>query len=86
MYGKLVLVYEGERLLGEVELQHQGGGVWGEEIKEIRISHYSPPSERCPPLAVLHTIKLHRNMLQIGIYCQECGLAAFSFACHLSQR
>ncbi|KAK4386620.1 RNA polymerase II C-terminal domain phosphatase-like 1 [Sesamum angolense] len=56
MYGKLVLVYEGERLLGEVELQHQGGGVWGEEIKEIRISHYSPPSERCPPLAVLHTI------------------------------
>ncbi|KAL0300743.1 UNVERIFIED_CONTAM: hypothetical protein Sradi_6351100 [Sesamum radiatum] len=53
MYGKLVLVYEGERLLGEVELQHQGGGVWGEEIKEIRISHYSPPSERCPPLAVL---------------------------------
>ncbi|KAL2253220.1 UNVERIFIED_CONTAM: hypothetical protein Sindi_0116700 [Sesamum indicum] len=56
MYGKLVLVYEGERLLGEVELQRQGGGVWGEEIKEIRISHYSPPSERCPPLAVLHTI------------------------------
>ncbi|KAL0321217.1 UNVERIFIED_CONTAM: RNA polymerase II C-terminal domain phosphatase-like 1 [Sesamum radiatum] len=56
MYGKLVLVYDGERLLGEVELQHQGGGVWGEEIKEIRISHYSPPSERCPPLAVLHTI------------------------------
>ncbi|KAL0328836.1 UNVERIFIED_CONTAM: RNA polymerase II C-terminal domain phosphatase-like 1 [Sesamum calycinum] len=44
MYGKLVLVYEGERLLGEVELQHQGGGVWGEEIKEIRISHYSPPT------------------------------------------
>ncbi|KAI3466651.1 hypothetical protein Pfo_023314 [Paulownia fortunei] len=56
MYGKVVVVYEGERVLGEVELQQQDGVVWGEEIKEIRISHYSPPSERCPPLAVLHTI------------------------------
>ncbi|XP_051136119.1 RNA polymerase II C-terminal domain phosphatase-like 1 isoform X2 [Andrographis paniculata] len=56
MYRKLVLVYDGERLLGEAELLRQNGGVWGEEIRVIRISHYSPPSERCPPLAVLHTI------------------------------
>lgn len=25
-------------------------------MKDIRISHFSQPSERCPPLAVLHTI------------------------------
>ncbi|KAL7102927.1 hypothetical protein ACP275_08G148500 [Erythranthe tilingii] len=58
MYRKLVAVYEGERLLGEAEFYQQNGDVLrGEEVKEIRVSHYSPPSERCPPLAVLHTIK-----------------------------
>lgn len=48
-------VYEGDRMLGEVELytDHLNGVVWE---REIRISYYSPPSERCPPLAVLHTI------------------------------
>lgn len=51
---EMVKVYEGETLLGEVELYPQNGVVWGE--KEIRVSHYSQPSERCPPLAVLHTI------------------------------
>ncbi|KAG8385604.1 hypothetical protein BUALT_Bualt03G0062400 [Buddleja alternifolia] len=56
MYRKLVVVYEGERVVGEVELHQQDGVVWGEELKEIRISHFSPPSERCPPLAVIHTI------------------------------
>ncbi|XP_022845674.1 RNA polymerase II C-terminal domain phosphatase-like 1 isoform X3 [Olea europaea var. sylvestris] len=59
MYGKSVVVYEGERVLGEVVVyskQSQDGVVWGERLKEIRISHYSQPSERCPPLAVLHTI------------------------------
>ncbi|KAK6149867.1 hypothetical protein DH2020_017392 [Rehmannia glutinosa] len=56
MFPKLVVVYEGERVLGEVQLHLQDGVVLGEELKEIRISHYSPPSERCPPLAVLHTI------------------------------
>ncbi|KAI4312128.1 hypothetical protein MLD38_036976 [Melastoma candidum] len=49
-------------------LQRPGGG--GDEVEEkkrkllmeevlkdrIRISHFSQPSERCPPLAVLHTI------------------------------
>ncbi|KAL2473314.1 RNA polymerase II C-terminal domain phosphatase-like 1 [Forsythia ovata] len=59
MYGKSVVVYEGERVLGDVAVyptQSQDGVVWGERLKEIRISHYSQPSERCPPLAVLHTI------------------------------
>lgn len=59
MYGKPTVVYEGERVLGEVVVyskQSQDGVVWGERLKEIRISHYSQPSERCPPLAVLHTI------------------------------
>ncbi|KAL0398639.1 UNVERIFIED_CONTAM: RNA polymerase II C-terminal domain phosphatase-like 1 [Sesamum radiatum] len=56
MYRKLVAVYEGERVLGEAELHPSDGVVLGNELKEIRISHYSPPSERCPPLAVLHTI------------------------------
>ncbi|EYU43411.1 hypothetical protein MIMGU_mgv1a0014622mg, partial [Erythranthe guttata] len=57
MYRKLVAVYEGERLLGEAEFHQQNGDVLREEVREIRVSHYSPPSERCPPLAVLHTIK-----------------------------
>lgn len=55
MVAVVVNVYEGERMLGEVELytDHLNGVVWE---REIRISHYSPSSERCPPLAVLHTI------------------------------
>lgn len=59
MYGKPVVVYEGERLLGGAELQPQEGFAAlfkAEEIREIRVSHFSPPSERCPPLAVLHTV------------------------------
>lgn len=53
MYKKLVAVYEGERELGEVELTCPNQSVlW----KEIKINEYSQPSERCPPLAVLHTI------------------------------
>lgn len=52
------MVYEGERLLGGAELQLGDGGVgiFKEEIREIRVSHYSPPSERCPPLAVIHSV------------------------------
>ncbi|KAK4347129.1 hypothetical protein RND71_033468 [Anisodus tanguticus] len=55
MYKSVVILYEGERVVGEVELLYgENGVVWGEKV--IRISHYSQPSERCPPLAVLHTI------------------------------
>ncbi|KAL6991035.1 RNA polymerase II C-terminal domain phosphatase-like 1 [Sarracenia purpurea var. burkii] len=57
------VVYEGDRLLGEVEVYPQnqnqnggGGSVVDVRGKEFRISHFSKPSERCPPLAVLHTI------------------------------
>ncbi|GAV74436.1 dsrm domain-containing protein/NIF domain-containing protein [Cephalotus follicularis] len=69
------VVYQGEEILGEVEiypqqLQHGGGGGGEDEEeqeekrkiieevlrKEIRISYLSQGSERCPPLAVLHTI------------------------------
>ncbi|XP_057764576.1 RNA polymerase II C-terminal domain phosphatase-like 1 isoform X2 [Salvia miltiorrhiza] len=56
MYPKMVLMYEGVRLLGEAELQPQEGIVWVQKLKEIRISQYTAPSERCPPLAVLLTI------------------------------
>ncbi|KAL8460368.1 hypothetical protein ACS0TY_031267 [Phlomoides rotata] len=56
MYRKMVRMYEGERVLGEVELHPQNGVVWVGQLNEIRISHFSPPSERCPPLAVLHTV------------------------------
>ncbi|XP_058200858.1 RNA polymerase II C-terminal domain phosphatase-like 1 isoform X2 [Rhododendron vialii] len=51
------VVYEGDKVLGEVEVypQNQNGGSFFLE-KEIRISHFSQQSERCPPLAVLHTV------------------------------
>ncbi|KAL3519721.1 hypothetical protein ACH5RR_017870 [Cinchona calisaya] len=53
----VVNLIEGERVLGEVEVynsnEDQNDVVWG---SEIRISEYSQPSERCPPLAVLHTV------------------------------
>ncbi|KAL0923539.1 hypothetical protein M5K25_007600 [Dendrobium thyrsiflorum] len=49
------VVYHGNSLIGEVEIQPKNSnlGTW---TREIRISHFSPPSDRCPPLAVLHTI------------------------------
>ncbi|XP_077241726.1 C-terminal domain phosphatase-like 1 isoform X2 [Tasmannia lanceolata] len=49
------VVYQGNSLLGEVEIYPQNPKI-DMLNKEIRISHFSPPSERCPPLAVLHTI------------------------------
>ncbi|KAJ6769805.1 RNA polymerase II CTD PHOSPHATASE [Salix purpurea] len=62
------VVYKGEELLGEVEIyaqeqqqeeevnRNKRRRVIDETVKEIRISHFSQASERCPPLAVLHTI------------------------------
>lgn len=52
------VVYEGENLLGEVEIyfQNNNNNKNLELMKGMRISHYSEMSERCPPLAVLHTI------------------------------
>ncbi|XP_022715909.1 RNA polymerase II C-terminal domain phosphatase-like 1 isoform X2 [Durio zibethinus] len=60
------VVYQGEEMLGEVELypqqllgEEEDGRkimVMEEEMKEIRIGYLTQGSERCPPLAVLHTI------------------------------
>lgn len=69
------MVYQGDELLGEVEIYFQKNAIEEyknksssnninskvklieEVVKErIRISYFSQPSERCPPLAVLHTI------------------------------
>ena len=50
------VVFEGDKLLGEVEVYPQNQSVVDMRDKEIRISHFSQPSERCLPLAVLHTI------------------------------
>ncbi|XP_043688256.1 RNA polymerase II C-terminal domain phosphatase-like 1 [Telopea speciosissima] len=49
------VVYQGNSLLGEAEIYPQNQKI-DMMNKEIRIAHFSQPSERCPPLAVLHTI------------------------------
>ncbi|GMH15856.1 hypothetical protein Nepgr_017697 [Nepenthes gracilis] len=62
------VVYHGDNLLGEVEIYPENNNTMidnnNKEVVDvpvvreqgIRISHFSQPSERCPPLAVLHTI------------------------------
>ncbi|KAJ1417623.1 HAD-like superfamily [Sesbania bispinosa] len=50
------VVYQGEVVLGEVEIYPEENNYKNFDVKEIRISHFSQPSERCPPLAVLHTV------------------------------
>ncbi|KAI7736250.1 hypothetical protein M8C21_022700 [Ambrosia artemisiifolia] len=60
MYKSVVAVYDGERGLGDVEVYYNPHLVnlnMREKLKDkIRISYYSTPSDRCSPLAVLHTI------------------------------
>lgn len=53
-----VVVYHGNTLLGEADVYPQNERFEAMEAckKEIRITRFSPSSERCPPLAVLHTI------------------------------
>jgi RNA polymerase II C-terminal domain phosphatase-like 1/2 len=51
-------VYFGHISIGEVELWPKGemnlaAAPW---VREIRVDRLSPPSERCPPLAVLQTV------------------------------
>lgn len=59
------VVYKGEELLGEVEIYPEENENKNknknlvDELKEIRISYFSQSSERCPPVAVLHTISSH---------------------------
>ncbi|RDY02923.1 RNA polymerase II C-terminal domain phosphatase-like 1, partial [Mucuna pruriens] len=51
------VVYHREMVLGKVEIyQKSENKNMMMDLKEIRIRHFSQPSERCPPLAVLHTI------------------------------
>ena len=50
------VVYQGEVVLGEVDIYPEVNNNKNLDLKVIRISHFSQPSERCPPLAVLHTI------------------------------
>jgi RNA polymerase II C-terminal domain phosphatase-like 1/2 len=52
------VVYYGSTSIGHVEVWPKGGtdlavAAWA---REIRVDHLSPPSERCPPLAVLHAV------------------------------
>ncbi|XP_071726506.1 RNA polymerase II C-terminal domain phosphatase-like 1 [Rutidosis leptorrhynchoides] len=64
MYKSVVAVYDGEKLLGDVEVYYNPSHMMNsnslnlrDKLKDkIRISYYSTPSERCSPLAVLHTI------------------------------
>ncbi|GFP94718.1 RNA polymerase ii c-terminal domain phosphatase-like 1 [Phtheirospermum japonicum] len=56
MFPIFAVVYDGRGCSERWQVHLQDGVVLGEELREIRISHYSPPSERCPPLAVLHTV------------------------------
>ena len=48
------VLYQGEELLGEVEIYPEKKEKI--EVKEMKISQFSQASERCPPLAMLHTI------------------------------
>ena len=48
------MLYQGEELLGEVDIYPEEKEKI--EVKEIRKSQFSQASERCPQLAVLHTI------------------------------
>ncbi|KAG4977353.1 hypothetical protein JHK82_036646 [Glycine max] len=57
------VVYQGEVVVGEVDVYPEENNNNNNKnynknfhVKEIRISHFSQPSERCPPLAVLHTV------------------------------
>ncbi|CAO2195313.1 unnamed protein product [Urochloa humidicola] len=57
--GVSMRMFHGEVFLGEMEVfpMKQGGeGGLPFPSNEIRVSHISPPSERCPPLAILQTI------------------------------
>ncbi|CAL4953590.1 unnamed protein product [Urochloa decumbens] len=52
-------MFHGEVFLGEMEvfpIKQGGEGGFPFPSNEIRVSHFSPPSERCPPLAILQTI------------------------------
>ncbi|KAJ8511242.1 hypothetical protein OPV22_001676 [Ensete ventricosum] len=47
--------YHGNTFIGEMEF-YSRSSITGSWIREVRISRPSPTSERCPPLAVPHTV------------------------------
>lgn len=50
------IVFHEEACLGEAEIFPAKDPNFRFPNSEIRISHFSPPSERCPPLSILQTI------------------------------
>ncbi|GJY78067.1 RNA polymerase II C-terminal domain phosphatase-like protein 1 [Tanacetum coccineum] len=69
-----VVVYDGEKLVGEVEVYFNPNlgevNVIRDKIikgDKIRISYYTTPSERCSPLAVLHTLTSSSSSNSSGV-------------------
>ncbi|KAF8692955.1 hypothetical protein HU200_039317 [Digitaria exilis] len=61
------MVYYGNTSIGEVEVWPKGEASAGLAVsawaREIRVDRLSPPSERCPPLAVMHTVAVGARCL-----------------------
>ncbi|KAL6911881.1 hypothetical protein ACP4OV_000686 [Aristida adscensionis] len=61
------MVYYGNTSIGEVEVWPKGEASLGVAAaawaREIRVDRLSPPSERCPPLAVMHTVAVGARCL-----------------------
>jgi RNA polymerase II C-terminal domain phosphatase-like 1/2 len=61
------MVYYGNTSIGEVEVWPKGEASAGLAVpvwaREIRVDRLSPPSERCPPLAVMHTVAVGTRCL-----------------------
>ncbi|XP_024992571.1 RNA polymerase II C-terminal domain phosphatase-like 1 isoform X2 [Cynara cardunculus var. scolymus] len=75
MYKSVVAVCDGEKVLGDVEVYfnpHLMNLNMREKLKDkIRISYYSTPSERCSPLAVLHTITSPTTGVCLKLECSN---------------
>ena len=59
MYKSVVVLYEGEKMLGNVDVSFSPESFRGLRHKvsgKVVVSHLSKASDRCSPLAVLHTI------------------------------
>ncbi|WVZ74470.1 hypothetical protein U9M48_022649 [Paspalum notatum var. saurae] len=61
------MVYYGNTSIGEVEVLPKGEASAGLAVaawaRDIRVDRLSPPSERCPPLAVMHTVAVGARCL-----------------------
>ncbi|KAL3717039.1 hypothetical protein ACJRO7_008595 [Eucalyptus globulus] len=55
-FASKAVVYHGFLRLGELDVVPANGHGFRFPDNEIRIHHISPVSERCPPLAILHTV------------------------------